>query len=431
MTPDDLDRVTDSFTTFHAYFAPLFGRIEAGQRSEQYLRGLLVQRAERRNAENLAEAISGATPRTLQRFLTEAPWAHRPVLAALSAFLGSRLSSPDGVFIFDETAAAKQGTHSVGVARQYSGTLGKVGNCQVGVYLAYAAERGHALLDGDLYLPQEWLIDARRCRTAGVPPDVAFHTKGDLALALLRRAQQGGHLQGHWVTGDAVYGSDSGLRDGVEQAGCYYVFEVRSTERVFTSRPAPAAPAGAGRGRKPQRVRRVPGSAAPQPVAGVASRVPVGAWRTLTVADGAQGPRRYQFYRCRVWECRADLPGRECWLLLRRKLDGTDLKYCLSNAPVTTPLLKLGQVGATRWNIETEFELTKGEAGLVEYEVRSWTGWYHHMTMALLAGAFLLQMQQEWGEKDAPDHAPASEPGGAGVIAPAAVDARGVDWLAA
>src|SRR5215207_2475218 len=156
MTPDDLDRVATSFTTFHDHFAPLFGRTETRQRSEQYLRALLVQHAERRNAENLAEAVAGATPRTLQRFLTEAPWGHRPVLAAVQRFLGPRLSSPNGVFIFDETAAAKQGTHSVGVARQYSGTLGKVGNCQVGVYLAYASSLGHALLDGDLYLPKEW-----------------------------------------------------------------------------------------------------------------------------------------------------------------------------------------------------------------------------------------------------------------------------------
>ena len=431
MTPDELDQVTASFTTFHDYFAPLFGRTEARQRSEQYLRALLVQQAERRNAENLAEAIAGATPRTLQRFLTEAPWGHRPVLRALQRFLGPRLSSPSGVFIFDETAAAKQGTHSVGVARQYSGTLGKVGNCQVGVYLAYASEFGHALLDGDLYLPQEWTANPERCEAAGVPTDVLFQTKGDLALTLLRRARQEGFLEGQWVTGDAVYGSDPDVRDGVDAAGCYYVLEVRCTERVFLARPATAVPAWSGRGRKPQRERCVPGSAAPQTMAEVAVGVPEGAWRTLTVAEGAQGPRRYQFWRCRVWECRDGLPGRECWLLLRRKLDGTDLKYCLSNAPVQTPMLKLGQVGASRWHIETEFEVGKSAVGLVEYEVRSWVGWYHHMTMALLAGAFLVQMQQEWGEKDAADHAAAGEPGGAGVAAAAHLDAGGTDWLAA
>src|SRR5690348_6591490 len=257
MTPQDLDRVADSFRCFHATFAPLFGRHEAQRRSEQYLRGLLVQHADRRNAENIAEAIPQATARTLQRFLTEAPWPHRPVIAALHRFLGSRLSSPDGVFIFDETAAAKQGKHSVGVARQYSGTLGKVGNCQVGVFLAYASPLGHALLDGDLYLPQQWLDDPERRKAAAVPAATLMQTKGDLAWALLERARQTGQWAGRWVTGDAVYGSDPALRDAVDHAQLYYVFEVRSNERVFTSRPATAVPAWRGRGRKPTRARRV------------------------------------------------------------------------------------------------------------------------------------------------------------------------------
>lgn len=433
MTPEDLDRVADSFTTFHAHFAPLFGRVEVRLRSEQYLRGLLVQHADRRNAENIAEAVTGATPRALQRFLTAAPWLHHPVIAALQEFVDTRLSSPDGVFIFDESGAAKQGKHSVGVARQYSGTLGKVGNCQVGVYLAYASSRGHALLDGELYLPKEWIDNPERCAKAGVPESVQFQTKGDLALVLLQRTQHAGHLQGHWVTGDSVYGSDPGLRDGLEQDGFYYVLEVRQNERVFTgtSHPATTVPVWSGRGRKPSRARRVAGSAAPQTVVEVAGAVPDQDWQSLTVAEGAQGERRYQFFRQRVWECRDDLPGRECWLLLRRKLDGSDLKYCLSNAPVTTPLLKMGQVGASRWHIETEFELEKSEAGLVEYEVRSFPGWYHHMTMALLAGAFLLQMQQEWGGKDAPDNTTTSEPGSARVAAQEGVDKGGANQLAA
>lgn len=431
MTPEDLDRVADSFTSFHAHFAPLFGRVEAQRRSEQYLRGLLVQHADRRNAENLAEAIVGASPRALQRFLTAGPWSHRPLITALQQLLGPRLNSPDGVFIFDETGAAKQGTHSVGVARQYSGTLGKVGNCQVAVFLAYASPRGHALVDGELYLPQQWITDAARRKAAGVPSSMALHTKGALATELLQRTLKTGHLHSQWVTGDAVYGSDPALRDAVDHAGLYYVFEVRSHERVFTSRPATAVPVWRGRGAKPTRVRRVADSGGPQTVAEIAAGVQTGQWRTLTVGEGAQGPRRYQFYRQRVWECRDDLPGREGWLLLRRKLDGSDLKYCLSNAPQGTALLRLGQVGATRWNIETEFEVTKSEAGLVEYEVRSWAGWYHHMTMALLAGAFLLQLQQDWGEKDAPDHPAAGESGSAGVIAATEMDEAGVNWLAA
>jgi SRSO17 transposase len=435
MTPEELDRVVHSFTTFHEHFAPLFGRTEARLRSEQYLRGLLLQRADRRNAENIAEAVQGATPRALQRFLTEATWQHLPVIQALHQFLGQRLSSPDGVFIFDESGAAKQGKHSVGVARQYSGTLGKVGNCQIGVYLAYASFLGHALLDGELYLPKEWIDDPVRREKAGVPKGVQFQTKGDLAFVLLQRAKLWGRgqLQGEWVTGDSVYGGDSGLRDSLNEAGWYYVLEVRQTERVFagTKRPATAIPTWSGNGRKPYRERLVSGSAPAQTVADIAKAVPDEEWETLRVAEGAQGERRYQFFRQRVWECRDDLPGRECWLLVRRKLDGSDLKFCLSNAPLTTSLLKMGQVGASRWHIETEFELEKSEAGLVEYEVRSWTGWYHHMSMALLAGAFLLQMQQEWGEKDAPHHATTGEPSGARATAQARVEQGGANLLAA
>jgi SRSO17 transposase len=431
MTPEDLDRVVESFTGFHAHFAPYFGRAEAQRRSEQYLRGLLVQRAERRNAENISEAIADATPRALQRFLTEAPWQHRPVIRALHEYIAPYLNDAQGVYILDETAAAKQGLRSVGVARQYSGTLGRVANCQVGVFLAYASPHGHALLDGDLYLPQQWIDDRERCENAGVPEQTKMQTKGELALALLQRVRQEGHLQGQWVTGDAVYGSDPALRDGVEQAGLYYVFEVRSNEWVFTTQAVSAVPAWSGKGRKPVRARLVDGSAGPQTVATLAAGVKQEQWQSLTVAEGAQGPRRYQFYRQRVWECRDGLPRRECWLLLRRNLDGSELKYCLSNAPQTSTLLQLGQVGAMRWNIETEFELTKSEAGLVEYEVRSWDGWYHHMTMALLAAAFLLQMQQEWGEKDAPNHATAGEPNSTGVAAAAGVEQRGVDRLAA
>ncbi len=439
MIPEDLDRVSHSFTTFHEYFSPLFGRTEARVRSEQYLRGLLLQHADRRNAENIAEAVEGATPRALQRFLTEATWGHLPVIEALHRFIGPRLSSAsssEGVFILDESGAAKQGRHSVGVARQYSGTLGKVGNCRIGVYLAYASSLGHALLDGELYLPKEWIDDAVRCEAAGVPNSVQsrpFHTKGDLALVLLRRAKEWDHLQGEWVTGDCVYGGDTGLRDSLDQEGWHYVLEVRQTERVFTgpTRPDTAVPAWSGQGRKPHRERLVEGSSPPQTVVEIAQAVPHHEWETLTVAEGAQGERRYQFFRQRVWECREDLPGRECWLLMRRNLDGSSLKYCLSNAPPSTPMLKMGQVGASRWHIETEFELEKSEAGLVEYEVRSWTGWYHHMTMALLAGAFLLQMQQDWGGKDAPHHAAPGEPGSEGATAQERVEQGGSDCLAA
>jgi len=204
------------------------------------------------------------------------------------------------------------------------------------------------------------------------------------------------------------------------------VLDVPETTPVFTQ-PAPVVvPPWSGRGRKPTVPRLAPEAPLPQTVQAVAASLSSAAWQDLTVAEGAQGPRTYQFVALRVWESRDGLPGRACWLLLRRNLDGSEPRYYLSNAPADTPLLTLAQVAAARWVIETEFETAKGETGLDEYEVRSWAGWHHHLTLALLAGAFLLTLQQDWGEKDAPDDAAPSQSGAARAAAAPDVDARRV-----
>jgi SRSO17 transposase len=368
------------------------------------LRGLLVQQTDRRNAENLAESIEGATPRSLQRFLTESPWADGPLIDRLQRHVGQRLDQPAGVFVLDDTGFAKQGKKSVGVARQYSGTLGKVGNCQIGVFLAYVSPRGHALVDKALYLPRAWTDDRQRCRAAGVPEEIGYQTKAELGLGLLRRARQAQHLTSEWVTGDAGYGEVPTLRDTLDAEGWRYVLEVPSNTHVFSQTVQVAIPAWAGRGRQPTQPQLVAGEPGPQSVQAVAAGLPGAEWHELTVAEGAQGPRIHQFAALRVWESREGLPGRACWLVLRRDLDRSEVKYYLSNAPAETPLLRLAQVGAMRWPIETEFQINKGETGLDEYEVRTWLGWQHHITMALLAGAFLLSLQLDWGEKPAPDH---------------------------
>ncbi len=425
------ERVAASFATFHAHFAPLFGRTEVQQHAERYLRGLLVQHADRRNAENLAEAVGGVNPRALQRFLTDAPWDHGPVIDRLQAFLAPRLNDPQGVWIIDDTGFAKQGRQSVGVARQYSGTLGKVGNCQIGVGLTYASPRGHTLVDLGLYLPKSWTDDPLRCAAAGVPQEVTYQAKPDLALALLRAARKRGHLDAAWVTADEGYGQVPSFRDTLDTEGWWYVVEVPCTTRIFVEEAVAAVPPWKGRGKKPTRPRLLAGEAPPMTVTAVAAALSPAAWYTTTVAEGAQGPRRYQFAVLRVWECRDDLPGRECWLVLRRNLDGSELKFMLSNAPPTTDAATLGRVGATRWSVETDIQTHKAEIGLDEYEVRSWDGWHHHITMSLLAGAFLLLLQQEWGEKDAADHAATGEPGAAGTAAEGGVERGGVAALAA
>ena len=406
MDDGDLRRVGGTLRAFHRRFAPLFGRRETRRRSGQYLRGLLVQQTDRRNAENLAEAVAGASPRALQRFLTESPWADAPVRVALQEYLGERLLpvapgqglATDGVHLVDDTGFAKQGRHSVGVARQYSGTLGRVANCQVGVFLGYATAGGHALTEAALYLPRVWTGEPARCRRAGVPEAVlarGYQSKAELALALLRRTRAVGVLVGRWVTADAGYGAVPTFRDALDADGWWYVLEVPRTTPVF-ARPA-----------RTRRVRLTPGApsrpvtilpAAQTVQAWAATRSPR-QWRTVTVAAGVQGPRTYQYTAARVWEGRDDQPGRRTWLLVRRHLDGSGLKYAFSNAPPETPLHDLARVGATRWPIETEFQQGKGEVGLDAYEVRSWRGWHHHVTLALLAGAFLLTLEQDWGGK--------------------------------
>src|SRR5215208_2089395 len=420
MDEQAFDEIAATFAAFHRRFAPLFGRVEAQRRSEQYVRGLLVQQTDRRNAENLAELVDGATPRALQRFLTEAPWSSEAVIAELQAVLGERLGAEDGVAVLDDSGFPKQGTKSVGVARQYSGTLGKVGNCQVGVFLAYVSGRGRALADAALYLPERWTDDAARCRAAGVPATVGFRTKPELGLALLRRLRERGQLPGRWVTADEAYGGVPTFRDALAGDGWRYVLEVPTTTTIWpitAEAPPPFAPG--------ERTRARADLQPPRSVAELAATLPEAAWQTLTVAEGAQGPRAYRFAAVCVREAAGSTPGRPGWALWRRNLDGSELKHYLSNAPADTPLARLATVASWRWPIETEFEQAKNEAGLDEYEVRSWTSWYHHITLALLANAYLLSLEQDWGGKAAADHPPTDHPGAARAAAAAALQRRG------
>src|SRR5438045_8348846 len=223
MDQAEFDRVAASLAAFHAQFAPLFGRKEAQRRSEQYVRGLLVQQTDRRNAENVAETIAGATPRALQRLLTAAPWPTEPVIDRLQAYVGARGNTPEGIFVLDESGFPKQGKKSVGVARQYCGTLGKVGNCQVGVLLAYVSTRGHALVDKRLYLPPAGTDAPARCQAAGVPEGLGYRSMAELGLDMLRQARAAGHLQGHWGTGDDGYGKVPTLSGALAAAGWRYV----------------------------------------------------------------------------------------------------------------------------------------------------------------------------------------------------------------
>ena len=412
------EQVYGAFQDFHAYFAPLFGRMETRDHSRHYLQALLVQSGERRNAENLSETVP-ASARVMQRFLAESPWNDAAVIGRLQEYLGPRLGHPDAVWVLDGSDFPKQGRKSVGVARQYCGRLGKVASCQAGMFLAYVSPLGRALVDKRLYLPESWTADKDRCEAAGVPEErQGYRSKTQLALDMLQLALEQGHLKAGWVAGDDAFGMSPPFREGLAALGMRYVLDVPAGFTVWPPEPERTTPTYQGRG-APCKPRLVGGQR--RTMEERSNELPEEAWREIAVAEESQGPRSYRFSAQRVRPTSRRKTGEIHWAIYRRNLDGSEPRYYLSNALEDTPLETLAYVGGSRWRIETEFETEKSDVGLDEYETRTWTGWHHHIAMCLLGGAFLLSLQQAWGGKDAPDHEAAGLPGGAGNAAPGTV----------
>jgi SRSO17 transposase len=388
---------------FHGRFHRFFPRSESRARAQTYLIGLSLP-IERKNVENIAEEV-GVAPRRLQQFLTDSPWDDDGCIEELQRFAGEQVGAKDGVLILDGTGFAKKGTCSAGVARQYSGTLGRVDNCQIGVFLNYASGRGHTLVDRRLYVPERWFEEgeaaAARRKRAGVPPTLRFQTKLDLASQMVKEADGSGLLPYQWVTGDAEFGDSHDLRGVVEQLRKRYLFEVSCAAEVWTSDPGWEVPAStAGMGRPRTRLRPTASSPPARKVAEVARGLHAGAWSRHRVTEGAKGPREYEFARLRVSEKRHRKPGPSGWMMVRRAVgcgDPKEYKYYLSNAPKAVSLAEMAWVGCLRWTIEEDFEQSKGELGLDHYEVTLYRAWYHHITMVLLALAFVKSVQREWG----------------------------------
>jgi SRSO17 transposase len=342
---------------------PRFGRVEPRRRALAYLRGLLAP-VERKNGWQLAEAAGDRTPDGMQDFLGRMRWDADAVRDDLRAYVVEHLGDPGAVLVLDETGFVKKGTKSAGVQRQYSGTAGRVENCQVGVFLGYASRHGRALIDRALYLPEGWAGDPARRAGAGVPAAVAFTTKPKLGAAMLERALDAG-VPCSWVTGDSVYGADRALRRRIEaRGGLGYVLAVTSGQRLGGRR-----------------------------VDAWAAGVPPEGWLRLSAGEGSKGPRLYDWA---YLPYRGGAPaGWAKGLPVRRELDEPDeMAFHLTLAPEGTDLATLVRVAGTRWTIESCFEAAKGEVGLDEYEVRSWTGWHRHVTLAMLAHAYLAAVRK-------------------------------------
>jgi SRSO17 transposase len=398
MTIEELEAWQEEFEQFHARFADLFERSESREQAKKYLRGLLAQ-ADRKNSWQVAEAVGDRIPDRMQRLLYRVPWDADAARDRLQRFVIETFGDDEGIGVVDETSFLKKGTHSVGVARQYLGAAGKLENGQVATVLSYAAKGAHVFLDRRLYLPEEWVWNKQRRTEARVPSEVRFETKPAQAIAMLEHAWEQG-VPMRWVTGDEVYGDSPRLRETIQAHGRFYVLAVSANTRVWTERPQVEEPQEQTGGRPQLAPRLAPGAPTARMVSEVVAFFPSHAWKRLAVLEGEKGPIQYQWARMRVVESRDRLPGPDVWLLARRSLsDPKQLAYYLAYAPARTSLETLVRVASNRYTIEQCIEEAKGETGLDEYEVRFWHSWYRHITLSMMAHAWLASIRQLEQEK--------------------------------
>jgi len=377
---------TDAFEEICQRMAPCFVQVQTRQRAQAYVRGLLSP-VERKNGWQLAEEAGETTPYAMQYLLDRAVWDSEQLRDALCRYVQEMLGESTAVLVIDETGFLKKGIKSVGVQRQYSGTAGRIENCQLGVFLTYASQAGHTLLDRALYLPKSWTQDLDRCREAHVPTEVGFATKPELAARMLTRTLDTG-LKAAWVTGDTVYGSHRPLRAALEARQQTYALAVPRREQL-----------------------QVQGESAPRRVDQVARGLPAEAWQPLSAGSGSKGPRLFDWARVQLVDAEPTRSDWQHWLVVRRSLASgaqpAKMAYVLVFARTGTTLADMVQAIGSRWTIEQCIEEAKGQVGLDEYEVRSWQGWYRHITLSMLAHAFLTvlraQSQAELPLSDAPE----------------------------
>lgn len=348
-------------------------RAEVRKRIGRYVQGLLAS-IERKNGWQMAEELGEANAHGVQRLLEEADWDEEAVRDELRAYVIEQLDEADGILVVDETGFIKKGKKSAGVARQYSGTAGRRENCQVGVFLLYASAKGQAFIDRALYLPEEWTGDRVRCREAGIPDEVGFATKGELAQQMLQRAFAAG-VPADWVVGDTVYGYDE-LRMFLEEQQKNYVVAVPETHTVWVQ------------GRQ-------------QPVGLLAALLPEEAWVVLSAGEGSKGARLYEWAWLQLPEQTEGTSKRARWVLIRRNLsDPSKRAYYRAAGPAQTTLAELVRITGSRWKIEEGYEQAKGEVGLDQYEVRAWHAWYRYVTLSLVAYAALVVLRRQADEQE-------------------------------
>jgi len=372
-----LKGVLPRLTRFVEPFTALLSEPVQRQHLHEYLQGLL-SKVKRKTGESIAY-LHDLGRQTMQKFIGLAPWDHQPLLMELGRQVGLAIGETDGVIVFDPSGFKKKGTSSVGVGRQWCGRTGKVENCQIGIYMAYVSRQEHALVNMRLYLPEDWTKDRKRCQKAGVPKGTKFKTRHELALEML--GEQGDQLPHQWIAGDDEMGRSIGFRRELREQNEQYVLDVPWNTKVRDLDAGPPADGGRGNRRKRPFER----------VQNWREALPESAWTKVTVRDGEQGPLEVEAVQRRVVPERAK--GEEEVLLVTRQQQAEGkykYDYHLSNAPPGTPLSELVRVSTAEHRVEECLERTKGEAGLADYQVRTWDAWHRHQTLSLIAAWFLV-----------------------------------------
>jgi SRSO17 transposase len=419
VVPSDVEGFMDELWEFQSAFHDCFARSEPRAHFFDYMVGQFSP-LERKSIEPMALRVEGGTVRGLQRFISDVPWDEEQMLWNYHQLVAEEMGTPEGVLMFDETAFVKKGTDSAGVARQYCGTLGKVENCQVGVFAGYASRYGYALVDKRLFLPEAWFTDAyatRRTR-CHVPTELTFQSKPQLAAAMLQSIGREGLLPFKYVVADCLYGNSPDFLDAVDACvGVTTFVAIPADTRCWLQRPQTTERTYHYKGEtRAKRVVVAPATDACT-VAALAARLPASAWYRRQVAEGTKGPLIYAFARQRVTLCKDSLPERTVWLVIKRR-EGAEpaYSYYISNAPASTPLRTFVWLSGLRWAIEQCFEEGKIELGMDHYEVRKYPGWHHHMLTTMLAHFFLWRLKLRLGKKSSgADSVPATDHLGRGL----------------
>jgi SRSO17 transposase len=402
LDPSDVKGFMDELHGFHTAFRECFARSEPREHFFHYMVGQFSE-LDRKSIEPMALQVEGGHVRAMQRGISDAVWDDEQMLRTYHRLVNDDVGAPEGVVIFDESGFPKKGHDSVGVARQYCGALGKVENCQVGVFAAYASPQGYALVDKRLFMPEPWFTEAytRRRTKCQVPDDGGFQTKPQLAAAMLRELRAEDVLPFKYVVADCLYGNSPEFLAAVEEAvGTIYFVSIPADTRCWLQGPVMATKQYTYKGEK--RTKRVVAATAKEPLAveTVAKSLHDCFWYQRTVSEGTKGPIRYEFTKRQVTLCGDGVPARTVWLVMKRTMGETpSYWYYISNAPLSARLPLFVWLSGLRWAIEQCFEETKTELGMDQYEVRKYPGWHHHMLITMLAHFFLWHLQIRLGKK--------------------------------